>query len=135
MLWAIRLTHAVGNASNRQFFTHIKMAIGHKDFSRWSVLLLKRLGPHLRMTLAQLRRIAPGAGQITAHRGDFAARLMDFEHAGFEQIQVIEKVKIGVKELLAGQIDVIEGAVATTPERRDALVGGVVDGEMGWHVV
>src|SRR5262252_4480222 len=111
------------------------MAIGHKDFPRWSVLLLKRPGPHLRMTLAQLRRIAPGTGQITAHRGDFAASLMYFEHTGFEQIQVSEKVKIGVKELLAWQIDVIEGAVAIIPERRDALVGGVVDGEMDWHVV
>src|SRR5262245_10212131 len=111
------------------------MAIGHKDFSRWSALLLKRLGPHLRMTLAQLRRIAPGAGQITTYRGDFATRLIDFEHAGFEQIQVIEKVKIGMKQLLTRQIDVIEGAVATIPEWRDTLVGGVVDGEMDGHLV
>src|SRR5262245_10782731 len=111
------------------------MAIGHKDFPRRSVLLLQCPGPHLRMTLAQLRRIAPGAGQITTHCGDFATRLMDFEHTGFEQIQVIEKVKIGVKELLAWQIDVIEGAITPSPERRDALVAGVVDGEMDRHAV
>src|SRR5947209_6680993 len=133
MLWAIRIAHAVGNAGNRKFFTEIEMAIGHKDFPGGSMLLLECPRPHLRMTLTQLRRIAPGAGKITAHRGDLAASLVHLEHAGSEKIQVIKKVKICVKQPFAGQIDVIERTIATAPERRDTLIRSIVDGEMDRH--
>src|SRR5262252_4798742 len=133
MLWTIGVTHAVGNASDRQFFTEIEMAIGHKDFPGRSVLLLERPRPYLRMALVQLRRITPGAGQITAHCRNLAAGLVHLEHAGFEQIQVVEIVKICMKQLFTRQIDVIESAVATASEWRDALVRRVVDGEMRRH--
>src|SRR5262245_38302916 len=135
MLWAIRLAHAVGNAGNRQFFTEIEMPIGHKDFPGGSMLLLECSRPHLAMTLTQLRRIAPGASQITAHRGDLAASLVYLEHAGFEKIQVVEEVEIFVKQLFAGQIDVIERTIATVPERRDTLIRSIMDGEIDRHVL
>ena len=60
---------------------------------------------------------------------------MHLEHTGFHEIEVIEKVKILVEQALTGQVDVLQGAIPATPEWRDALVGGVVDGEMHWHVV
>src|SRR5262245_3823482 len=135
MLWAIRLAHTVGNASNRQFFTEIEMTIGHKDFPGRSVLLLKGPRPHLGMTLTQLRCIAPGTSKITAHRGDLATRLVHLEHAGFEQIQVVEKVEVCVKQLCAGQMDVIERTIATATEWRDPLIRRIVDGEIDRHVL
>ncbi len=111
------------------------MAVGDEHLAGRAAFLGVGFLPDCTVALLEFGGVAPRPVQIAADGGCLTPHLVNLEHTGFGQVEVVEKVEIFMEQLRSRQVDAVERGIPSANEGGDALIRRIVDGEMGRQIL